>query len=204
MPARKPNLTPAPSVEHDRNLAMKYINQGLLGMATEFGERLIDEHPRRFDGYYILARVAKETSDFGMGLKFAKKALELSPAEEAELYRLTVLHATMSGDNETAEHMLDLFDQRGPKMASLSQNLAAPDELRARYYERNSRFEEAIEALQRGRAKDISSAVADMVEGRCLYGLKQYGEAVDVLNRLCNTSTYPTEERAQRAFSLAK
>jgi len=191
-------------VERDRNLALKYINQELIGMATEFGERLIKEHPRRFDGYYILARVAKETSDFGMGLKFAKKAFELSPTKEAELYRLVVLHATMSGDNETAEAMMDLFDKDGPNLASLSQNPAAPEELRGRYYERNSRFEEAMETVQHGRAKGISPAIADLVDGRCLYGLKRYGEAIDVLNRLCNTSTYPTEERAQGAFALAK
>ena len=109
-------FTPSPSVERDRNLALDHLNRGLMGMASEVGERLIDEHPRRFDGHYILARVAKETSDFGMGLKHAQTAMELSPSDEAELYRLTVLHATMSGNNPVAEDVLERLDKRACKM----------------------------------------------------------------------------------------
>ncbi len=197
-------LTPSPSVERDRNLALDHLNRGLMGMASEVGERLIDEHPRRFDGYFILARVAKETSDFGMGLKHAQKAMELSPTEEAELYRLTILHATMSGNNTIAEAMLQQFDKRADKMATLSKNPWAPKELRARYYERNSRFEEALEVIAEARRSGINPAIADTVEGRCLYGLKRFGDSVDVLTRLKDTAGYPTEERALGAFALSK
>jgi len=204
MASKKSHVTPPPSVERQRNLALKNLNQGLLGMASELGERLIDKHPRRFDGYFILARVAKETSDFGMGLRHAQRAMELSPTEEAELYRLKILHATMSGNNAVAEATLDQFDENAAKMAALKENAAAADELRARYYERNSRYDEAIEMIKVGRPKGLSPAVADMVEGRCLYGLKQFGEAIEILTRLKDTTGFPTEERAQGAFQLAK
>lgn len=200
----KRDLTPPASIEAQRQKALDHLNQGLVGMASEIGEQLIEGHPRRFDGYYILAMVAKQTSDFGLGLRFALKALDLSPVEEAELYRIVLLHATMSGSNDVAEATLDRFDKRLDKVAMLSQNPAAPLELRARYYERNGRHDEALAVIRQARARGVSPAIADMVEGRCLYGLKQMGDAVDMLTRLKDTAGYPTEERAQGAFQLSK
>ncbi len=185
-------------------MALTNLKQGLVGIATEMGEQLVEDHPNRFDGYFILASAAKETSDFGVGLKMAVKALERCPSEEAELYRLAIMHATMCGDNDAAEHWVEQMGKQSSKMETLHQNPGIVEELLARYLERNSRFDEALPLIDAARAKGTSTWVCDMVKGRCLHGLKRIGEAVEVLTRLKDASNGPADERAQGAFSLAK
>ncbi|MCH2138685.1 MAG: sulfotransferase, partial [Phycisphaerales bacterium] len=204
MAQRKPRFTAAPSVARTRQMAQENLKRGLVGIATEMGEQLVEDHPKRFDGYFILSVVAKENSDFGVGLKMAVKALERCPVEEAELYRLAVMHATLCGDNEAEEHWIEQMRTNAPKMATLNENPGSVEELHARYLERNSRFDEALTLIKEARAKGTNEQICDLVEGRCLYGLKRMGDAVDVFTRLKDAAGGAKEDRAAGAFALAK
>ena len=203
MSKNKPNFTAAPSVERDRTVALRHLDQGLVGNAAEMGERLIENHPNRFDGYVVLAKVAKETSDFPVGLRMAIKAIERCPAKETELYRLAVMHATLSGDNAAAEYWLNEMSQHADKLTNIHQNPGIVEELHARYLERNSRFDEALSMIQESRRKGSNPCICNTIEGRCLHGLGRIGEAVDILN-VAKDIDGPLDDRCMAYFILAK
>ncbi|MCH2137163.1 MAG: sulfotransferase [Phycisphaerales bacterium] len=204
MPSHQRPSTPDNSIKARRDQAIKHLDHEMYGLATEEGERLVTEHPGRFDGWYVLARVAQDTAAFTQGLKYAKKALELSPIEEAELHRLVIVLATMSGDTVEAEAALDRMDRRADKIRALGAYPGAREELRARLYERCGRLEEGLEVIRRAGREGASHSIVALVEGRCLSRLGRTGEAIEVATRLMDDASASHVDRSHSAFLLSK